>query len=62
MASNDYTVGFVAPALPYPPEEYSAFEFEQFNKVLRLYFNQVDNTLRDRSLANQTDAIGWFLS
>jgi|TARA_R100001086_G_scaffold111367_2_gene56819 hypothetical protein len=62
MASNDYTVGFVAPALPYPPEEYSAFEFEQFNKVLRLYFTQVDNTLRDRSLANQTDAIGWFLS
>ncbi len=62
MASNDYTVGFVAPALPYPPNEYSAFEFEQFNKVLRLYFNQVDNTLRDRSLANQTDAIGWFLS
>ena len=62
MASNDYTGGFVAPALPYPPDEYSAFEFEQFNKVLRLYFNQVDNTLRDRSLANQTDAIGWFLS
>ena len=62
MASNDYTVGFVAPALPYPPDEYSAFEFEQFNKMLRLYFNQVDNTLRDRSLANQTDAIGWFLS
>ena len=62
MASNDYTVGFVAPALPYPPDEYSAFEFEQFNEVLRLYFNQVDNTLRDRSLANQTDAIGWFLS
>tara|TARA_Y200000002_G_scaffold320435_1_gene280223 strand:- start:123 stop:311 length:189 start_codon:yes stop_codon:yes gene_type:complete len=62
MASNDYTVGFVAPALPYPPNEYSAFEFEQFNKVLRLYFNQIDNTLRDRSLADQTDAIGWFLS
>ena len=62
MASNDYTVGFVAPALPYPPEEYSAFEFEQHNKVLRLYFTQIDNTLRDRSLANQTDAIGWFLS
>jgi len=62
MASNDYTVGFVAPALPYPPKEYSAFEFEQFNKVLRLYFTQVDNTLRDRSLADQTDAIGWFIS
>ena len=62
MASNDYTVGFVAPALPYPPEEYSAFEFEQLNKVFRLYYTQIDNTLRDRSLANQTDAIGWFLS
>ena len=48
MASNDYTVGFVAPALPYPPEEYSAFEFEQLNKVFRLYFTQIDNTVRDR--------------
>ena len=62
MASNDYTVGFKAPAIPYPPKEYTAADFEQFNKVLRLYFNQIDNTLRDRSLANQTDAIGWFIS
>ena len=62
MANNDYSVGFIAPALPYPPEEYSSFEFEQFNKVLRLYFTQLDNTLRDRSLANQSEAIGWFTS
>jgi hypothetical protein len=62
MANNDYIVGFVAPALPYPPEKYSAFEFEQFNKVLRLYFNQIDNTLRDTSAATQSEALGWFVS
>ncbi len=48
MANNDYTVGFVAPALPYPPEEYSSFEFEQFNKGMRMYVTQPDNTLRER--------------
>ena len=29
---DQYTVEFRAPALPYPPKEYSAAEFEQFNK------------------------------
>tara|TARA_R100000541_G_C1889112_1_gene83329 strand:+ start:436 stop:624 length:189 start_codon:yes stop_codon:yes gene_type:complete len=62
MANNDHIVGFRAPALPYPPTEYSTFEFEEFNKVLRLYFNQVDNALRDRSLAQQSEAMGWFIS
>jgi hypothetical protein len=60
--ANQYTVEFRAPALPYPPTEYSAAEFEQFNKILRLYFNQLDNVLRDTSLADQSDAVGWFVS
>ena len=59
---DQYTVEFRAPALPYPPTEYSAAEFEQFNKILRLYFNQLDNVLRDTSLADQSDAVGWFVS
>jgi len=58
----EYTVGFRAPALPYPPEEYSAIELNQFNNVLRLYFNQIDNTLRDTSLVDRTEAQGWFFS
>ena len=52
MANNDHIVGFRAPALPYPPVEYRSSEFEEFNKVLRLYFNQLDNALRDK----------WFIS
>jgi hypothetical protein len=60
--NNDHVVGFRAPALPYPPQEYEAFQFEEFNKVLRLYFNQLDTALRDRALARQSDSISWFLS
>ena len=60
--ANQYTVEFRAPALPYPPTEYSAAEFEQFNKILRLYFNQLDNVLRDTSLADQSDAVGGCVS
>jgi len=58
----EYTVGFRAPALPYSSKEYSAVEFDKFNNVLRLYFNQIDNTLRDTSLVNRSEAQGWFFS
>jgi len=33
----------VAPRLPNPPHEYSAQFMEQLLRVLRLYFNQLDN-------------------
>ena len=60
--ANQYTVEFRAPALPYPPNQYNAESFEQLNKILRLYFNQLDNVLRDTSLADQSDAVGWFIA
>lgn len=60
--NNDHVVGFRAPALPYPPQEYEAYQFEEFNKVLRLYFNQLDTALRDTALSRQSDSISWFLS
>ena len=59
--ADQYTVEFRAPALPYPPKEDNAAEFEQFNKILRLYFNQIDSVLRDTSLAEKSDAVGWFV-
>ena len=40
-------VNFRAPALPYPPKMYDAQSFEDYNKVLRIYFNQLDNALRN---------------
>lgn len=43
---------FVAPALPYPPQSYDQDYINQFNKVLRLYFAQIDTYLRSLTLAN----------
>ena len=57
-----YDVPFRAPALPYPPKEYIAQDFEEFNKILRNYFNQIDNALRNGSLKRQAEAITWFMS
>ena len=62
MANNEFIVGFKSPALPYPPIEYSAASLEEFNRVLRLYFNQVDNALRDVSAKNEAEAQVWFFS
>ena len=36
-------VPFVAPALPVSSRDYAALDFDKFNSILRLYFNQVDN-------------------
>ena len=40
-------IEFVAPRLPTPPQGYDQQSFEQFNNVLRIYFNQLDNALRE---------------
>ena len=57
-----YNVLFRAPALPYPPEEYTAQEFEEFNKILRIYYNQLDNALRNATYNQQAEASTWFMS
>tara|TARA_R100000742_G_C4226900_1_gene49325 strand:- start:51 stop:239 length:189 start_codon:yes stop_codon:yes gene_type:complete len=61
MAKDQYTVEFRAPALPYAPKEYDEVYFNQFNAILRLYFNQLDNVVRDNALQEKSDATGWFL-
>jgi len=57
-----YGVGFRAPALPYPPAEYDQQQAEQFNSILRLYFNQIDTSLRNAIITDRAEATGWFLS
>jgi hypothetical protein len=42
---NNYN--FRAPALPIPPTQYDAAYHNQYNNVLRIYFNQLDNVLRE---------------
>lgn len=44
---NNLTYNFKAPALPLPPAEYNSGYQNQYNNVLRIYFNQLDNLLRE---------------
>jgi hypothetical protein len=45
----------VSPALPVSPAQYSQGEFDKFNNVLRLYFNQLDNFISRFSSGTTTD-------
>jgi|TARA_R110000824_G_scaffold40125_4_gene120579 hypothetical protein len=58
--NTKYNVLFRAPALPYPPTEYSQGAFDQFNNVLRLYFKQLDIAIRNANTADQAEAAAWF--
>ena len=60
--TTEYTVEFRAPALPYPPKEYNLEYMSQINALLRVYFNQIDNTLRNTSIVNKSEAQAWFFS
>ena len=48
-------IRFRAPALPYAPEDYDSSSFNQLNNVLRLYFNQIDEALRNLAVATPND-------
>jgi hypothetical protein len=46
LVTSPYTLSqVVAPNLPLAPNEYDRRFTDQFNNVLRLYFNQLDNIL-----------------
>ena len=62
MALPEYThdINFVAPVLPPSPPIYDSFYFDQFNDTLRLYFNQIDEVLRDGTLQQNSEAAAWF--
>ena len=60
--NTKYDVPFRAPALPYPPAEYNQQSAELFNNILRLYFNQIDTTMRNAATSEKAEATGWFLS
>lgn len=51
----------VAPRLPSPPKEYTQAAFEQFNNTLRLYFNQLDESVRLAGASPESQAQVWFL-
>lgn len=46
LVTSEYELSRIAaPSLPAPPPEYSPIYVEQFNSVLRLYFNRLDKIL-----------------
>lgn len=45
--NTKYNIPFVAPSLPNATPEYSQFATDETNRILRQYFNQVDNALRN---------------
>ena len=47
---------------PFPTPEYDQQNAEQLNNVLRLYFNQIDTSLRNAIISDRAEATGWFLS
>jgi hypothetical protein len=62
---KDFRINFRAPALPYAPTTYIASAFEAFNNVLRLYFNQVDQSLKtvnDKASRTWTEYAGNYSS
>ena len=59
---TDYDVLFRAPALPLPRAEYSREEAMKLNDALRLYFNQIDEQFRKKTLKEQSDGQAWFIS
>ena len=58
---SNYDIVFRAPVLPYFPQEYDTQTMEQLTNVLRLYFSQLDNALRNASSTDKADAQAWFL-
>jgi len=59
--TTNFDITFAAPALPLPPIEYEQRHFDTLNNVLRLYFNQLDQALRNTDIANQAEATSWFI-
>ena len=45
--AQDTDSNVVAPALPTAPVDYQKGYLDRFNNILRLYFNQLDNALRN---------------
>ncbi len=56
------SMDFVSPPLSFAPEEYESGFFRQSNETLRLYFNQIDNTLKDALKQEYAESTAWFMS
>ena len=55
------TYNSIAPRLPTPPKDYNKQSFEQMNNILRIYFNQLDEGVREAAVSTESQAQVWFL-
>ena len=55
----EYTIR--SPALPIQPEEYSRSQMDQFQSVLRLYFNRLDQfNIKSSTQQNSQNVLMWL--
>lgn len=61
-ADSSHNINFIAPVLAYAPIEYDMSYFNYHNNTLRLYFNRLDEALRDTNSQEYSESVSWFLS
>ena len=57
VTSENIITEFTAPNLPLAPKDYSPRYHEQQNNVLRLYFNQINNLVRQLTASTDTSGL-----
>jgi hypothetical protein len=57
ITSEDLITDFTAPNLPLAPIEYSTRYHEQQNNILRLYFNQINNLVKQLTASTDTSGL-----
>ena len=62
MSVSNVKIDFVGPALPRPPELYDSMSFDTSNNILRLYFNNIDESFRKIKQAQDAlESLTWFV-
>jgi len=57
VTSENLITDFTAPNLPLAPMEYSSRYHEQQNNILRLYFNQINNLVKQLTASSDTSGL-----
>jgi hypothetical protein len=61
MATYTHNINFTVPVLPYATSMYEQEYFNQYNEILRVYFNQLDETLKDGTAVETSETLSWFV-
>lgn len=61
MATYTHNINFSAPVLPYATSMYEQEYFNQYNEILRVYFSQIDEILRDGTALEASESLTWYM-